>query len=172
MGNYIRNDNLFKTVLTKQGGAGFTKSSEGRKSLEGQYDYDPAVSGYTHVYIDNIPKELEGVLPGAFKSTTELGYAIAALSREYVLPESNIESVTYSGMTQFQTPGALKCGSELSIRFIDTIDLQLSNFFRAYIQHLRPKMGRSHYNSSKTKSEELHGNLIVNGKARGNQNIT
>jgi len=160
MGNFIRNDNLFKTILTKQGGAGFTKSSDGRTSLDGQYDYDPAVSGYTHVYIDNIPKEMEGFIPGAFKSSTELGYAIAALSREYVLPETNIESVTYSGMAKFQTPGALKTGSELSIRFLDTVDLQLSNFFRAYNQHLRPKAGRPTQSSSKTTSEALHENLL------------
>lgn len=124
-------ENLFSTPLTKQGGI--------LPHVIGdipQYGFDPSITGYIHVIIDGINSNF--IRAGSFMNKETFSGAISTLSRGFTLPELSLNELSFNGMLNIKMPGGIQMGSELSIRFIDSHDLQLTNFFIALFNAMRP----------------------------------
>jgi hypothetical protein len=146
------NNNIFITPLTKQGGAVF-----GEINSANIYGFDPSVIGYIHVYIDGIHPVLMEAAGNIF-DTSRFRQAIPTLARGFTIPEYSIQEIDYAGMLHIRTPGQIQQGSELSIRFIDTHDLNLTNFYTRIIKELRPLPLENQDNSIHKRLVELVGN--------------
>ena len=145
-------DNIFRTPLTKQGGVLFPETSG--EILK--YDFDPAVKGYIHVIIDGLTKEFIN----ASKSikSSDLYYAIPTLARGFVLPELSLNEIVYEGMVNIKRPGRLQVGSQLSIRFMDTQELNLTNLFISLLHNMRPQPISTNNNTIHSELVKQYGN--------------
>lgn len=124
--------NVFNDVLTKQGGI----SIQGEVPIDLTYGYDPAITGYIHCYIDGVTPFLPYL--GRTLEMKQLRAGIPALARGFTLPEISYNEITYTGMLNIREAAELVQGSEVSIRFIDTLDLALTNFFTNLFYAMRP----------------------------------
>lgn len=130
-----RMNNIFEDVLTKQGGIIIAGNGED-SWMDLSYGYHPAITGYVHCYIDGISPMLPAI--GKTLKDKSFNNGFACLARGFTLPEVSHSEITYTGMLNIREPGELVQGSEISIRFIDTLDLALTNFFTNLFYAMRP----------------------------------
>jgi len=147
-------ENLFSTPLTKQGG--ILPQQVGDIP---NYGFDPSIAGYIHIIIDGINPNF--IKSGLTMDSFTFSGAISTLSRGFTLPELSINELSFNGMLNIKMPGGIQMGSELSIRFIDSHDLQLTNFYSYLFNNMRPTPIRG-------SDDELHKKL---SKLKGNEYI-
>jgi len=124
-------ENLFSTPLTKQGGIIPHQIGD-----IPHYGFDPSITGYIHIIIDGISPEL--IRAGSTMDKKSFPGAISTLSRGFTLPELSLNELSFNGMLNIKMPGGIQMGSELSVRFMDSQDLQLTNFFINLFNNMRP----------------------------------
>ena len=143
-------ENLFSTPLTKQGGILPHQIGD-----IPNYGFDPSITGYIHIIIDGVSPNL--IKSGYTMDKNSFPGAISTLSRGFTLPELSLNELTFNGMLNIKMPGGIQMGSELSIRFMDSQDLQLTNFFSNLFNNMRPTPIQGFDDSIHKKLSKLKG---------------
>jgi len=114
-------------------------------------DFAPAVTGYTYALFGSFGTEF---LNQFFNSSTQI--ALATLSRGYTAPSVSINEVNYKGYEDYTIPGKLNVGKEVTIRFIDTQEGNLMDFFKSWFSIIKP-MDRESYQIHQQMTKKING---------------
>jgi len=116
-------------------------------------DFSPGITGYTFAVFSRFSTPM---LSSFFGMDTPV--SLATLSRGYTAPSISISETTYSGYEDYVIPGKLNVGKELSIRFVDSGDGALMDFFKIWFSIIKP-MDKTSYRIHQQMTQKIQGAL-------------
>jgi len=116
-------------------------------------DFAPAVTGYTYAIFGSFSTELLNMF---FNSDTQV--ALATLSRGYTAPNVSINDLIFKGYEDYSIPGKLTVSKEVSIRFIDTQEGSLMDFFKFWFSLIKP-MDEQSYRLHQQMTKKISGSV-------------